>query len=980
MPEHQIKITTVADLTGLKQIQEQLNAIREMAKEISKTGVQLGMPGTPVMSPAMADAKQKIAASQARVQETLNRRGGAGSVAGAAFQSPEFWQNYAQGLETYGAAIAPQLAVANQAMRVSSGGLGGTGRVRYVKKPGTITVPGEKNIVPPMGSQERADIWVNEAREAILAGKLKAADDMIARFIKAAGASPEERMNLYREFAAEANMIPIPAAGGAGGGGKGPGRSFLRGISGGRGGGGSLAESWSAEGIAGAAGGLISKFLPLTPLAIGAAAIGLGVSSFDKYLKSGEALSPLTKQITSAGDSLEKFQDQVNAAGAALGYNATQVAQVANIIGVGLGHLGTAGLVGASAQAMGFSRAFGLPATAVAQAMVQAGQLGLTMGTGAQLNNRQFLLGIGASSFASGMQGRTGQLIDEITQLAKTVANTAVVVPNVIGMMSAITALNQTGIRTLQGAGGAALLGQASQGIANPNGPLGTWIQMSAFSQAGFKGSYPEMLLQAGEGAFGLLPNGEWNLEALIEQYKKQLPGANFNAPVGSKAHQQAAIMALELGKLNLGLNPNQTEAILRSALSDPRALAAIQKNLQEAMKGGGVFTADQLKNLPAAQWGYATAIMEAKQTKQLLDVAYQMNKGGVPGISTEFIEQLKREPISQGQKDLAKLLLAAAGAKPLTTTEKIDTMKATVTNLQIDFAGSLANILSGKERPSTYYTSRFPNLTPYAQFSGPPSAPPSGSSPNSGGGNTPWWQQDWNAIKNWWDTFWGGEPAHAETLPSSSASGAGNGKISGQGYYMGQSATPLVAIPNLYGSGIGRSTSVTPISFGGKSGFLSKMLSYAQKASQATGLPVDFILSQWSEESGWGTSVAARENLNFAGIKPFGKYGAGSDTEYAGFSSLGDFEAAYVSVINNPRYAGARQAARSGASVSTIADLLHKEGYAEDPNYGASISSFAAAVDKFIQAVNKLGQNVSRNPSSLTGIATGQSGVFGYG
>lgn len=701
MSDHQIKISTPADITGLKSVREQLTAIRDLAKEISKMGgIGMPMPGQSGMSPAMAAAQQKIVTNQAQ-------------AGGALFQNPLFWQDYAEGMMANAGTIAPQMAIAQQEM----GNMAGVAPSRAPRQSGG-------------GSRSGRSV-----------------------------------MGAFR-----AGM-------------------------GGRGGG------WNEEGIAGAAGGLISKYLPIAgPLALGSAAIGLGVSSFNQYMSSGEALSPLTKQITSAGDSLEKLQQQALSAGASLGYNAQQTAQVLNILGTGLGHLGTAGLVGMQSQAQGFARAFGLPATSVAQEMTQAGQLGLTMGAGAGMNNQQFLTALAASGFSSGMQSRMGQVIDEVTQLASQVGNTAVTVPNVMGMMSAVTALNQTGIRTLQGAGGAALLGQASQGIGNPNGPLGAWIEMSAFSQAGFKGSYPEMLLQAGQGAFGLLPNGEMNISAIIDKYKREMPGANFNAPIGSVAHQQAASMALLLGKLNLGLNPNQTQALLQTALSDPQTLAAIQKNLQAASLGGGLFSATDLTNMNPSQYAWAAGILEAGTPKgpSITSVAKQM------GVPSSLLTKVQGEPLTQARSDLAKWLEQNPNLKSLTNPEKIDTMYATIGNFKVEWGSGIGTGISAvfnalKGQPVNYGSS---NNTQIYGGTNPtnPGTPQMPSVSVTGSG----WSNDWNVVKKWVENIFGGQPASAATLPSGTSQQQGP---TGQGYFMGQSATPMVPLPNLYGSGRGGSS-----------------------------------------------------------------------------------------------------------------------------------------------------------------------------
>lgn len=131
---------------------------------------------------------------------------------------------------------------------------------------------------------------------------------------------------------------------------------------------------------------------------------------------------------------------------------------------------------------------------------------------------------------------------------------------------------------------------------------------------------------------------------------------------------------------------------------------------------------------------------------------------------------------------------------------------------------------------------------------------------------------------------------------------------------------------------------------------FVNSMLPYAQEAAKATGLPVDFILGQWGNESAWGTSAAAQQNANFAGIKPSGQYGPGEDTKYAGFSSIAQFVKAYEATINKPRYAVARTAAARGASAKRIGELLAQGHYATvngqpNPNYGPDMAAAESVV-----------------------------------
>lgn len=119
---------------------------------------------------------------------------------------------------------------------------------------------------------------------------------------------------------------------------------------------------------------------------------------------------------------------------------------------------------------------------------------------------------------------------------------------------------------------------------------------------------------------------------------------------------------------------------------------------------------------------------------------------------------------------------------------------------------------------------------------------------------------------------------------------------------------------------------------------FVEEMAPQAARASEATGLPQDFILSQWAHESNFGQSDVAKRTGNLAGLKT--AKGAAEGTEqYKGFSSPDEFTDAYIKTINSKRYKEARNIAANGGTAEEIAASLQQHGYAEDPNYAAKIA-----------------------------------------
>jgi D-alanyl-D-alanine carboxypeptidase/Mannosyl-glycoprotein endo-beta-N-acetylglucosaminidase len=125
---------------------------------------------------------------------------------------------------------------------------------------------------------------------------------------------------------------------------------------------------------------------------------------------------------------------------------------------------------------------------------------------------------------------------------------------------------------------------------------------------------------------------------------------------------------------------------------------------------------------------------------------------------------------------------------------------------------------------------------------------------------------------------------------------------------------------------------------------FATAMLPYAQRVSQATGVSPQVIMAQWGNESGWGTSPAAKQN-NFAGIKnPQGGY--------ATFNNPNDFADSYIQTLQKPQYAGA---VNTGADANAFVKGLKSGGYFEgDPTtYANNVSAGARGLGPFIGTTN---------------------------
>lgn len=122
-------------------------------------------------------------------------------------------------------------------------------------------------------------------------------------------------------------------------------------------------------------------------------------------------------------------------------------------------------------------------------------------------------------------------------------------------------------------------------------------------------------------------------------------------------------------------------------------------------------------------------------------------------------------------------------------------------------------------------------------------------------------------------------------------------------------------------------------------SAYWMKMTPYANRVASATGIPASFVLAQWSLETGDGSSRAATQLNNHAGIKA-NSLGADYDGgTYAGYNSINSFVSDYIRFFNkpvHPNYAKAKELAKKGDARGFAKAL---EGtWAEDGKYSGKI------------------------------------------
>lgn len=151
---------------------------------------------------------------------------------------------------------------------------------------------------------------------------------------------------------------------------------------------------------------------------------------------------------------------------------------------------------------------------------------------------------------------------------------------------------------------------------------------------------------------------------------------------------------------------------------------------------------------------------------------------------------------------------------------------------------------------------------------------------------------------------------------------------------------------------------------------FVKKFDPLAKKVSKATGFSPAFLLGEWGNETGWGTSQAFLKNNNLEGLKPYGGLTPGLDSKYAGFSTYSQFAQADIATLNSSRYAAARAAARAGADPYAVAHILGQEGFATSPTFASAVASNTAQAARALAALNS--SNTGNTGTTQTAFAGG--------
>ncbi len=951
--DNEIRIKPVLEDTDLKKFENHLTLIEQHMSRIVGLAGKIQIPGgagspsgsgggaaIPTGGGGTNASERATQYAQERMPsraQTAHRRTG---VANASMNSGQFLTNFQNVIQP----ILPQL----DAMMAQPGGPGKSGASALLRQHLSRV---QRIAAHPAGStaESQAILAANQAT-GVDPGALAAA----AAQYRATNPTHGSVINAYLKAQQQ-------AASGSGSGGSG-GLGIVK----------QLAGAAGFGGIAGAAelGGL------------GAAALGVGFvanqtrQGWSNYMQQGTAFSALSKSVGTLGESFNTLRNTINSTSLGFAETMPQITQAFQAMAPYVGNLGTRGLARMMTASQGFAFGYGLNPASTAQAFGQAAQIGIlgTNSTTGQMTPAQWAATIANAVSSGGMQGRQGQVLSAMLGVSQQIAQQIAGAPNQTLLASIMTGLNQSGNPLLQGTMGAQILGNINQGIQNPGlGNAGQLFSYQALNPNGQLGYFQTKYLQA-QGLNGINPTtGVSNFAAELQRFQRMLPGGKVQFTkdrYGTIPTEQTATTSALLGQL--------------WGLTQPQALQVMQ-----AFNGQSLSTVNRTTQL-AQQWGGPNALQHLLKTGGMNVFAGIANATGVGGknglnalahqvtgtlhghVSSRFyalekqyqhlgalhptsakqagmIQHQRAQDFTQMQQALGKSVLG--GPTLQTSMDKLNSTVAKNTAAWAKVAKQLQPIVEFLQKGSA-------------------------SLGNSTG----------TVLHNLLHGGWmnglvtghmGATTAYTiPGLPQSTSAGGLSATLASfvQGNQQGTFVSVLRQM--LTGSSSGGSSPYQNTSFvtpggGGptsaqQAAFVKKMMPYAQKDARATGLPTNFFLTQWADESAFGTSTAAQRNNNFAGIKPWAGAHAGPDSKYAGYSSLNAFAQGVAKFYEgNSNYQGLLQAAQHGASTPQLLQMLGQTGYASSPDYGQTLVSLLSEIRNLLRNGSP---NALRLPS-LTGI-----------
>lgn len=322
------------------------------------------------------------------------------------------------------------------------------------------------------------------------------------------------------------------------------------------------------------------------------------------------------RSIKRLGEAYRSFHQDLIATGRAYGFSNQQVLGLASMYGQTNGRAGAGRLAEDMRTTQGLARAYGMQATEAGGYLNQANRAGI-VGPGSDVSSmRQFSALLADAISAGGMQGREGEVMSSVIDLTRAINSQTVKVGGTTIAASALTTLNQTGIRGLQGENGETLLGKINSAIQNPSGgEAGNLFMYRALT--GGKGgmNLADYSYLKEEGLAGQTQDGKSNLQAVMEAVNEM--------PIKGRYRLMAAS--------NLtGMSMHQMESLEGAFFKDGKFDMAKMGGLQGALGG-------DLGNVDPSTWGL---------------LADLQNSGNVGDIGKEF-EQLSGQKAATSKDEL---------------------------------------------------------------------------------------------------------------------------------------------------------------------------------------------------------------------------------------------------------------------------------------------------------------------------------------
>ncbi len=360
----------------------------------------------------------------------------------------------------------------------------------------------------------------------------------------------------------------------------------------------------------------------LTQHGIGSA-LGSVSTAMSTTMEITKSLAALQKNINNAS-AASTFFSRISNAGADLGALPQDAASAASI------YLPSArrGSIGNISQIMRYASGYGLSSDTWASQMAQAASLGLVGGAQGSMGLGAYQAMLAQSYAGTSGLAKMGDYTSGYQDLVRIAQANTTTNQNAPGLLQLYTALNKTGIAGLSGTTGAALLGQANQGIVNAPTSGSAGVQMAYYQALG--------------GKNGISPS------ALTYKTEEGLGGGNFQKLLAysNKAYGGYSAMDKLYAQSKLfGLNMHQTQALIKAYGSGNNGFSM---NRLLGWVGGE----QNLNHVNASQLNLLTQLASGKSTSQ---VFAEMARDNVAG-SSRFLKNGKFTGASAQQ--LANLIL----------------------------------------------------------------------------------------------------------------------------------------------------------------------------------------------------------------------------------------------------------------------------------------------------------------------------------